>query len=199
MFDRSDLEQFDDATPPGETRQNVLPPLRRRKPLVKQLRFWLLNVALGFPSFLIILAIAAEGARSLLDIAQMKLFRLPLPGVAMMAAYEGFRDLDLAHLISGVLCIAVTFVWVRVIQEARGQGTVMNKNGEAKFVLYLYAGIAIVLILADGFLFYMGVAARGGGWGEMPAYIPAVCTLLYTASVAAFAAFHADYINSDTV
>ena len=79
MFDRSALAQFDDATPRGETRQIAPPPLRRRKTLAKQVRFWMLNAVIGVPAFLIILAIAAEGARSLLDIAQMKLFRLPLP------------------------------------------------------------------------------------------------------------------------
>lgn len=199
MFDRSALEQFDDATPRGAEVQGSPIPLRRRKTISKRIRFWLLNAVLGAPGFTIVMTVGAAGARWLLGITQMKLHRLPFPGASILEQYDGFNELDLAHLISGALCIAVTFVWIRVIREAKGNGTVMNGNGAPKLILYLYASVAAVLILADAYLFYAGVATHSGGWGETSAFAPGICTLLYASCAAAFSAFHADYTDSDTV
>lgn len=201
MFDRNDLDTFDDVTPAGMSGlsegDRPTRPVKRRKRWAEKLRAFAVNLLVGVPGLVVAVTIAAEGARGILDVTQMKLFRLPLPLIAEMERYQGFRDLDLAFLISGLLTVTVTFVWIRIITELKGFGSIVNNGSQPRVIVYLYAGIAGILIAADAFLFFSGLSIRGGGWGEMPAYIPFVCTALYQAAVAAFAIYHSDYLHSD--
>jgi hypothetical protein len=217
VFKRTELERFDDlSSAPGEFASSkplrngrpmtaseagdaVPARLQRRKSLKQVIRFWLMNALIGSGFLVVCLAIVAEGISNLLQIGQMKLHKLPLPLVSMMERYEGFNTISLSHLISILLFVSVTLIWIRVIKEAKGFGNLLSARSQTPIIFWLYAAIAAVNIAADAFLFYLGVASRGGGWGEMPLYVPAVCTCLYVASVAGFAAFHADYVTSESV
>lgn len=202
MFDRSKLDQFDEVTPEGGFRSSAdaVPKfLRRRKRSAQKLKFASVNLVFGGSGFVVVVAIAAEGARNMLDVTQMKLSRLPLPLMAELDKYQGFQDLDLAFLISGLLAFVVTYVWIRVITELKGQGIVWSVGSKPTLIVYLYATIAAILIAADAFLFFKGISIRGGGWGQMHFSVPILATLLYQACVAGFAAYHSDYLNSDVV
>ena len=202
MFDRSKLEQFHDVTLDNglHTEVDGMPPfLRRRKRWDQKLKFAAVNVVIGGVGFVVVVAIAAEGARNLLDVAQMKLSRLPVPLLAELEKYQGFQDLDLAFLISGLLAVVVTYVWIRVITELKGQGTVWKAGSKPAPIVYLYASIAAILITADALLFFKGISIRGGGWGQMHVSVPILATILYQACVAGFGAYHSDYVHSDAV
>ena len=202
MFNRSKLDQFHEVN--GEKanqRSFVSPPksLRRSKSATQKMKFAAVNVVFGGLGFIVVVAIAADGVRNMLDVSQMKLSRLPLPLIAELDVYSGFQDLDLAFLISGLLAVVVTAVWTRVITELKGLGTVWVVGSKPTLIAYLYASIAMILILADAFLFFKGLSVRGGGWGEMHFSVPILGVLLYQACVAGFAAYHSDYLHSDIV
>ena len=202
MFNRSEVEKFEEVAPEfgdGSSANGMPPFLRRSKRWDQKLKHVGVNLGIGVPSFIVVVAIAAEGGRNLLDVTQMKLTRLPLPYVAEMEKYQGFQDLDLAFLISGLLAIVVTYVWTRVITELKGQGTVWAVGSKPRLIVYLYATIAAILIAADAFLFFKGISIRGGGWGQMHFSVPILATILYQACVAGFAAYHSDYLHSDIV
>ena len=196
MFNRDEVAGFDDATPeqfPQSSGASLISPLKRRKRLSEVLKFWTVNAVVCPPAFIVAVTVGAEGLRNQLDLASMKLHKLPLPMVEQMQSYQGFRDLDLAFVASGLTCIATGAVLVRTFKEMKGEGSLLTEQLKGKAIVYVYALIGLLLVAADMFIFYIGVKARGGGWGDMPGYVPFACTTMYFAAVSAFAAFHADY------
>ncbi|WP_253157122.1 hypothetical protein [Stieleria tagensis] len=146
--------------------------------------------------FTVVFAVAAQGIRELVPVMRTRLSRLPFPGFELLESYQGYSDLDLSHLASVLLFIAVTLIWIRVISESKGLGTVMQQRKSNPIVFYLFAAIAVIILSADAFVFYCGLAARNNGWTETSGYVPIACTALYAAGVAAFGALHQSYHES---
>ncbi|WP_145386143.1 hypothetical protein [Stieleria neptunia] len=173
--------------------------IRRRKPFKTVLKFWTVNLIAAPILFTLCLSVAAQGIRELVSVMQTRLYRLPFPGAEMLRDYQGFERLDLSHLASALLFLAVTFIWMRVIEEAKGLGPVSQYLQSHPIAFWIYATIAAVIIVVDGVVFYFGLAARSNAWTETSIYVPIGCTLLYVAGTAAFAAFHQDYHQSDQI
>ncbi len=203
MFKRSTLDTYANATPSSRISPNTRvpdpPPIKLRKKPKEKFTFALINGIVAPPGAVAAIQIAGEGIRNLLDVTTTKLYRIPLPLMERMELYEGFSDMDLAHVVSGVLIIATSLIWIRVIKEAKGFGTVMEYRSNFAALFWFYAGVAAAVILLDGFIFFLGVRARGGGWGEMAWYVAPVCTVFYMVLVAAFGIFHADYATGKRV
>ncbi|ELP34643.1 hypothetical protein [Rhodopirellula baltica] len=212
MFDRSKihaaLNRYDDALP----RDDVLPMgeegpntvasavrLKRRKPFGEVMKFLLLIVTVGPLLFVLCLAVAAQGIREMVSVMRTRLYQLPLPGIEKLSEYQGFADLDLSHVASALLFLAVTFIWVRVISEFKGLGPVMGYRQSNPFAFWLYTLIAGVILVTDALVFWAGLAAKNSGWNDTPAYVPIACTLLYAAGLAAFGALHQSYHQPDQV
>ena len=201
MFTRNNIDEFDDATPVSN-KGKTMPTnsrLKLRKPLKTVLQFFTMNAIIVPPSYLVVTIIAAKGIEDLLEVTHMKMSRMPIPFASQIEQYEGFRDISLSQIISGLLCLLVTFIWFRVILELKGEGNLLNDDNVSRVLVWLYGTVAAVIIVLDVLIFGIGIASRGSGWGEMPAYIPYVCSALYAASVVCFAIFHADYFCSDKV
>lgn len=175
------------------------PSIRRKKPFDQVIKFWALNAMICPVLFTLCLAVAAQGIRELVSVMQTRLHQLPFPLIERLRDYEGYSELDLAHLASGLLFLAVTFIWIRVIAEAKGQGPVAGYLANRPFAFGIYASIAGIVLIADAFVFYAGLAAKNNGWTETSMLMPAACTLLYMAGVAGFAAFHQDFHDTEYV
>ncbi|MEO9932368.1 hypothetical protein [Rhodopirellula bahusiensis] len=206
MFDRSylhvDIDTFDDALPRddggdddamGQGSPTLPLPIKLRKSLGERFNFLSLNIVVGPPLFTLCLSVAAQGMREMVPVMRTRLYRLPFPGIENLRDYQGFSELDLSHLASALLFLAVTFIWVRVLAELKGYGEVMGYRKTSVLIFGLYAGIAIIILGADAFVFYVGLASQGDGWNETPFYVPVGCTLLYAAGLAAFGAVHQNY------
>ncbi|GAB5514556.1 hypothetical protein [Rhodopirellula baltica] len=198
-FDRSALDQFDNVTPAKHVSSVSASPLRLRKTLKEKAVFGSVNAVVGPPLALSVIQIASEGIRELLDVTTVKLWRIALPFMERLEFYEGWSELDLAHVISLLLFIAVTLVWIRIIKELKGFGSVMESRKESPALFCLYAGAAGTLLLMDAVVFFLGIQARGGGWGDLAWYTAPLCTACYIAGIICFAIFHADYSTSKRV
>ncbi|GAA4464099.1 hypothetical protein GCM10023156_50240 [Novipirellula rosea] len=159
----------------------------------------MLNIIIAPLLFTLCLAVAAQGIRELVSVMRTRLYRLPFPYAEFLRDYQGFSELDLSHIASGLLFLAVTFIWVRVISESKGFGEVMGYRKSSPLAFYLYTTIAVTILAADAFVFYVGLAAKNNGWTDTPFYVPIACTLLYVAGVAAFAALHQSYHQPNNV
>lgn len=199
---REDLDTFDNALPRDDGDEGVIAMphvIKRRKTFGEVTKFWALNIVIAPLLFMLCLAVAAQGIRELVSVMRTRLYRLPFPGIENLRDYQGFSDLDLSHIASGLLFVAVTFIWVRVISESKGYGEVMGYRESSPLAFYLYASIAAIILIADAFVFYVGLAAKSNAWNETPWYVPIACTLLYAAGVAAFAALHQSYHQPNRV
>ncbi len=190
------IDKFDDALPRDDWEQGKIAvpgSIRLRKPFGIVIKYWSFNMIVLPLLFALCLAVAAQGIRELAPVMRTRLYRLPFPGIENLRDYQGFADLDLSHIASVLLFIAVTIIWVRVISELKGQGEVMGYLEKNPLAFYLYACIAAIILIADAFVFYMGLAARNNAWSETSVYVSIAFTLLYAASLAAFAAVHQSY------
>lgn len=208
MFARThpNLDTFENATPNGR-----LPPsngdgdsfsssIKRSKKPREKLTFWFVNGIISPPGAIVTIPIAGEGIRNLLDVTATKLSRLPFPFLDRLDQFSGWADLDIAHLMSALMLIATSMMWIRLIREAKGDGEVLKYKFTNPPLFWFYTVVAMSVILLDGFIFFLGVKSRGGGWsGEMPLYVPFVCTAFYMVLVAAYGIFHADYATGKKV
>ncbi|WP_150122660.1 hypothetical protein [Rhodopirellula islandica] len=173
-------------------------PIKKKKPAGEVVKFYLVN-AIVIPSFGTLgISIAAQGIRELLPIMRTRLHRA-VPGAEFLRDYQSIENLDLSHVASCLLFLAVTVIWIRVISEFKGVGPVMGYRKTRPFAFGFYAIVASTILIADAFVFFIALAARNNGWSDAPAYVPVVCTCMYAAGIAAFAAFHQSYYHPDHV
>ncbi|PHQ33124.1 hypothetical protein CEE69_21935 [Rhodopirellula bahusiensis] len=174
-------------------------PIPRAKKPSEKLKFGLLNGVVIPPSCLAIIPISGEGIRMLLDVTSTKLSRLPFPMLDRLEMYSGWDQLDLAHVIAGLLILATSLVWIRVINESKGVGDVLSYRQKLPALFYLYAGVAAGVIGLDALIFLLGLQSRTNGWGEVPVYAGPACCVLYVVLCACFAIFHSDYATGKRV
>ncbi len=179
---------------------SMLPPLRRRKTFMQKTYFLLANLII-MPILMVVYAtIIADGLRVTLPIFQRKLYTLPVPGLGLLRQYDGWNRADLSIVVSLLLFVALTWLWMRVISELQGFGTILQHREQSPYYFYLVATIAGVIILGDAALFWAGIQAQSaGGWNEVPEFVAPLATLLYTCGVAAVGAWHADHRHSSHV
>lgn len=190
MFDHFDhFDQAFQSTGPSQ-------PLRRRKTFRQWGAFFLGNLLL-IPILLVTHAsVAGEGIRGSLPVFQRKLWSLPIPGASFARSYDGFDKLDLSFLAAVTLFAVAALVWKNLflmLHEVEGRRT--REQPPISWMVRL--AIFVSIIGADAALFWAGLASQSaGGWSETPAYVAPLATALFTALIAAVAAWHADFHTS---
>lgn len=132
---------------------------------------------------LIYCVLISEGLRYLFPALAQRLYKLPIPGLSYLRDYEAFYRLDLAHLFSIFLFIAVWYLWVVNLRAYLGDADVFNRSGwnpEAyrRFVLRL----GVVVLGADAILFYIAITQQGW-FGNRFSFTALVATVIYVAVI----------------
>ncbi|MEZ6137024.1 MAG: hypothetical protein R3C53_19185 [Pirellulaceae bacterium] len=174
--------------------------LRKRRPLGRRMVYWLAN-GLLMPLILTLYAvIVADGLALLVPVMAMRIGRLPIPGAALAANYDGFDRVTLAHVGSMLLFVVVTWLYIRIFDELQGFGSVAKQAAKNPALVYVLTGVALTILGADALLFYAGMTAKTqSGWTESPSYVAPLATLLYTASLAVIGYWHSEYKHADKV
>ncbi|QDU98621.1 hypothetical protein [Lignipirellula cremea] len=174
-------------------------PLRRRKTVFQKLMFWGANAIVVPLVGACCLCVGGEGLRRLMPIFQMRLYKLPLPGIGLLRGYDGWNRLDLSLLFAFALFVAVTFLWIRLFRGLLG-GKFAAQRSSNPILFYLVATIAGLILVGDGVLFYFGLASQANeSWTVTPSYIPAGATAVYMAALALLGMWHADYAHSESL
>lgn len=195
MFDT--MEGFNEAF--GQSGDNA-PPLRLRKTAWQIGAFVVTNLLVMPLIGVCYLVISAEGLRQMMGVFATRLYKLPVPGAGMMRNYDGWDRLDLAIVMACLLFVSITYLWYRLFKELMGDGRWVSSRATNPVLFYLLASICGVILVGDAALFYYGLAAKSaGGWGQTPAFVPALATTLYMAGLAGVGAWHADFHSSGSV
>lgn len=158
------------------------------------IKFWLLNALFAPLVATVYVVIVAEGLRLQLSVFATRLYKLPVPGVGLLRQYDGFDRLDLAVVMSLMLFIAVTYLWIRIWNEIGPSGTLNQRRHALPIFFWLQVAIASVILLFDASIFYMGLQAKASsGWSQTSAIVPLVATVLYAAGLAMLGAWHAEH------
>lgn len=196
------FEQFENVFPAdpgnGDTVSPGTPP-RRRKPKKETLAYWFINAAVGPGVGMIYLSVGAHGTRELLEVTRMRLYQLPIPSIGIIRGYDGWNRLDLALVFAGVLCLAVSILWFKIFDSLQTPGALAAKRERSPVLFYLHAAICAIVIVCDSGLFFVGLSSSSDGWTDTPGYVPLLATLLFTASIALWGAWHADHKNAEKV
>jgi hypothetical protein len=176
------------------------PPLRQRKTAWEMSTFVVANLLVLPLIAVCYLVVSAHGLREMMGVFATRLYKLPIPGAGMMKNFDGWDRLDLAIVMACLLFVSITYLWQRLFKELMGGGKWVTSRATNPVLFYLLVSICGVILLGDASLFYYGLAAKtSGGWGETPAFVPALATILYMAGLAGVGAWHADFHSSGTV
>ncbi|QDV61989.1 hypothetical protein [Crateriforma conspicua] len=202
MFEQ--LGTFDPVFPDVPEDTTTVPPrtlpLKRRKTLRECCVFIFANLIIMPIVGLIYASVIAEGLRRLMPIFQLRIYKLPVPGLGIARDYDGWDRLDLAIVMSLLLFAVVTWLWMKVFIELQGFGTIADTRHTHPIVFFLLAGIATVIICGDALIFYVGLSAQSAsGWTETPAYVAPAATTLYSCGLAVLGWWHADFKTSSLV
>ncbi len=171
--------------------------LRKRKTIKQITTFWSAN-ALAIPVIgLIAASLVAQGLRGVMPIFQLRLYKLPIPGLAAMKNYQGFDKFDIAILMSLLLFGLVSCLWCRIFTELSGHGTISDQRIKNPIIFYLLTSIAGIIIGVDALIFFTGLLAAEAGWGETPWFVAPVATLLWVSILAILGWYHSDYHHSN--
>ncbi|WP_430450723.1 hypothetical protein [Rhodopirellula europaea] len=198
MFEQ--LGAFDPAAPPGVSRTEMgsLNGIQQNRTISERLTFWGANL-LVMPIIAMIYAqVVAEGLRLLMPVFQLRLYKLPFPGAGLARDYDGFDRLDLAILMSLLLFVVVTWLWIRIFSELQGFGRVYQRRKESPVVFGLLSFVAFIIVAGDAMIFYVGISTQSAsGWTETPGYVAPAATLIYSCGLAMLGWWHSDYKHSD--
>jgi len=144
--------------------------------------------------------VVAEGLRLLMPVFQLRLYKLPLPGAGVARDYDGFDRIDLAILMSLLLFLVVTWLWIRIFTELQGHGRVYQQRQQSPIVFALLSFIAFVIVAGDAMIFYVGLSTQSAsGWTETPSYVAPIATLIYSCGLAMIGWWHSDYKHANFI
>ena len=123
---------------------------------------------------LIYLAVISEGFRLLVPVLGQRLYKLP--GLSFLEDYEATYKLDLAPFFAVFLLIAVWHLWGKVIGFwiARDDDDSWWNTDAHKFLVRI---LAVIILGADGFLFFASVSQMG--WSATISVSALVATAAY--------------------
>jgi hypothetical protein len=170
--------------------------LRKRMPTRKLLSFWLTNLCVLPPIFVIYTTIISDGIRKMMPAMGMKLSRLAFPGAGLAASYDGLNRVELAHGASALLFVVVTWLYIRIWDELQGYGPLRHQTKANPVLLYVLGTIAAVVIAADAWLFWAGMStSANSGWADTPDLVAPVATVLYSCGLAIIGWWHSEHRN----
>lgn len=176
------------------------PPLRLRKKLGDQIAFWGTNCLVMLLIAVCYLVVSAEGLRQMMSVFAIRLYTLPIPAAGLLRDYDGFDKLDLAVLMSALLYIIITIVWVKLFSALMNGEEFLQKRITNPVLFYTLTTVGGIILLGDATLFYFGLEAKASsGWSNTHPSVPLLCTGLYLSLLAGVGAWHADYHNSGAV
>lgn len=144
---------------------------------------WFLRLFFMAPVALVCFSIASEGLRTLLPQAfAVKVYRLHLPLVHLMADDAFGHKLDLASVMSLLLVVGVCMVTERLVETLILNDIALaeaqpNAHAERKRLFLLVLGC--MMLVADSALFYVGVQKNGYGYGAGTSLPPVLATAVY--------------------
>ena len=155
---------------------------------MNELRYWMWKLFFMVPVGLVYYAVASDGLRVTLPTAfAVKLERLPLPFVHLLADDEFGHKLDIASVLSVILVVGVCYVWERLIEILILNETTLAESqphthsDRKRFFLML---LGPVLLFADAALFFLGVQKHTSWSASAGGVLPAlVATVLYVALI----------------
>lgn len=170
--------------------------LRRRKTLGQWGSFLVGNVLLLPPLMITHSVVSGEGIGTALPVFQRKLWSLPIPGASLLIDYDGFDKLNLGFVAAVTLFLVAAQCWKSLFlmfQEFEGPVGL----GQMSLPRLIRMAIFLCVIAADAGLFWAGLASHSAsGWSQTPSFAPLLATVLFTALIAAVAAWHADFHTS---
>ena len=194
---------FDEAFPQAPRPDGApvqMTPLRRKKTFMQKLTFWGGNLLLTPLVCIVYITVIAQGLREMISVFCTRVYKLPLPGAKSLRDLQGWGDIDLAVVMSVLIFVVVSFIWIRVFKVLIGWSD-LTDQGRPNLLLYGFLGfIAATILATDICLFYWGLAAKASsGWSDSPGYVAAVASVAYMASLALWGWWHADYHASGKV
>lgn len=175
-------------------------PLKLRKKLGEQVAFWGTNCLVMPLIAVCYLVVSAEGLRQMMPVFQTRLYTLPIPGIGTLAEYDGWDRADLAVLMSGLLFIIITIVWIKLFKLLMSDGDILAKRQSNPILFYTLSAVGSSILLGDAVLFFFGLDAKASsGWSNTHPSVPYLCTGLYLSLLAGVGAWHADYQKSGVV
>ena len=169
-------------------------PIRMNRTWKESFVFWLSNILVLPLIATVYLSVSAEGLRRSLSLLNLKLFKLPIPGVGVLRNYDGWDRLDLAMPLALLLFIAVSLLWGRIFRGLYDTTRTTIRRSHNPALFYLMAGLLATILIADASIFYIGLESHtAGNWSEAAKFAPAVATAVFVAVPALLAAWHADH------
>ena len=176
-------------------------PFKRRKPLARRLIFWCANLFLVAPAIIgIYLTVVADGLRNSLSVFATRISKLAIPGIGIMAEFDGFDRIDIATVTALIMCVTVSYLWYRIFIELSGHGRFVGGTGSQNVLMWVFAAIAAVLIVGDAFIFYAGMSGQAAsGWGTQSNSVCIGATIVYAVGLAFLGGYHADYHTTEEI
>jgi hypothetical protein len=142
------------------------------------------------PVLLLIYGIVnSQGMRVSIVTLGMKLYRVPLPGFSYLERLKNLRDLDLAHVFSVFMLVAVWILTTALVEHLLFGVRSDSRLNTRLHTRFLYCLSATVLI-CDVAMFYRGIADQGGLLDEAGGVTPIIATVGYSGLLAFVAYFH---------
>lgn len=175
-------------------------PLRLRKTLGEKIAFWGTNCLVMPLIGTCYLVISAEGLRQMMSVFSIRLSSLAFPGASYLRDYDGFDKLDLAVLMSMLLYIVITMVWIKLFSALMNGEEFLRQRTTNPVLFYTLTTVGTIILLGDAILFFFGLDAKASsGWSNTHPSVPYLCTGLYLSLLAGVGAWHADYHKSGVV
>lgn len=201
MFEQ--MGTFDQGFEPvgGSDAAGPVGPFKRRKSLSSRLIFWSANLLLVAPAIIgIYLTVVADGLRNSLSVFATRLSKLPIPGIGIMAEFDGFDRIDIATVTALIMCVTVSYLWYRIFIELSGHGRFAGGSGRQDILMWVFAAIAAVLIVGDALIFYAGMSGQtASGWGAQSSTVCIGATIVYAVGLAFLGGYHADYHTTEEI
>jgi hypothetical protein len=128
----------------------------------------------------IYIAVISEGLRLLVPSLGQKLYKLPIPGAVLLEEDEVGHRIDLAHCLALFLLLGVFYLWVELLRFWLRPGEEVEEGWDADKYRQLITVLGVVILGADGCLFYFSVAQMDWSGGEF-SLIALLATAAYLA------------------
>ena len=121
---------------------------------MKIFNYYLYQIIVKFFLFILYFSVISDGAKTLIPILGKPLSKTPFLG--LLRQYEGFDKLTFAHIFAIALFGLVWMAWGYVFDF-------YLKNEGYELAVTILFPLAVILLLADGIMFYRGMSELA--WG----------------------------------
>jgi hypothetical protein len=131
-----------------------------------RIKYWLWQILAKGILGLIYIAVISEGLRLLVPALGQKVYKLPIPGAYMLEDDEVGHRLDLAHGFAIFLLLGVFYLWAELLKFWLRPGEESDEGWDSDNYRRLITALGIVILGADGCLFYFSVSQMDWSGGQ---------------------------------